>query len=207
MWRFAGPGLERYGRRRGKQSAPEDGDIPAPRGLVRLRLVSETHVADLSGPTACEILSDEGKHAAEEKLGPDPLRTDAIHTSKMAIGQLLMRQDVIAGIGNIYRAELLFRARINPHTPGNHLTRRQWTALWRDTCALLADGVRDGAIVTTRPKDRAADKPVVGRRMRRDQRSYVAHREGEACRVCGNIVQAEEMAGRRLYWCPVCQTG
>ena len=118
-----------------------------------------------------------------------------------------MRQEVVAGIGNIYRAELLFRARIDPHKPGRDLTRAQWDALWRDTRALLRDGVRDGAIITTRPKDRPPGAPVVGRRMRRDARSYVAHREGEPCRICCNPVQAEDMGGRRLYWCPTCQTG
>ena len=211
-WRFAGPGLEGLGRR---GPAAEDGDeAPAPRGAVRLRLVAGPHVADLSGPTACELLSPEGKQAATDKLGADPLRSDArpgkawdvIHASRTAIGLLLMRQEVVAGIGNIYRAELLFRARIEPHKPGRDLTRPQWHALWRDTRALLRDGVRDGAIITTRPRDRPRGKPVVGRRMRKDARSYVAHREGESCRICHNPVRAEDMGGRRLYWCPVCQT-
>ncbi len=211
-WRFAGSGLEGIGRR-GRAAADEDGP-PAPRGAVRLRLSTATHTADLSGPTACELLSDAGKAAATSELGPDPLRPDAkparawemIHASRTAIGQLLMRQDCIAGIGNIYRAELLFRARIEPHKPGRELTRPQWDALWRDTRALLRDGVRDGAIITTRPKDRPPGTPVVGKRMRKDARSYVAHREGEPCRICGNPVRAEAMAGRQLYWCPVCQT-
>ncbi len=214
MWRFSGPGLHGIGRRGGMDELGEDG-APAPRGAVRLRLETATHVADLSGPTACEVLSPAEKGMATRKLGPDPLRPSArpaaawqaIHKSRMAIGQLLMNQDVVAGIGNIYRAELLFRARIDPHKPGRDLAKPQWDALWRDTRALLRDGVRDGAIITTRPEHRPAGKPVVGRRMRRDARSYVAHRAGEPCRVCGEPVQVEEMAGRKLYWCPVCQTG
>jgi endonuclease-8 len=214
MWRFAGPGLEGIGRR-GKSAGEEGEGPPAPRGLVRLRLATATHTADLSGPTACELLSPTEKVAATEKLGPDPLRPgarpsrawQAIHGSKAAIGQLLMQQDVVAGIGNIYRAELLFRARIDPHKPGRALTKPQWDALWKDSKALLADGVRDGAIITTRPKDRPTGAPIVGRRMRRDARSYVAYRNGEPCRICGNLVRVEPMAGRKLYWCPVCQTG
>ena len=215
MWRFAGPGLAGLGRgSKGETEADEDGR-PIPRGVVRLRLASATHLGDLSGPTFCGIESPAEKAAATAAIGPDPLRPGArpgrawaqISASKMSIGQLLMRQDVIAGIGNIYRAEVLFRARIDPHRPGRDLTRKQFDALWRDTRALLRDGVRDGAIITTRPKDRPAGLKTIGKAMRRDARSYVAHREGEPCRICGNPVQAEDMGGRKLYWCAVCQTG
>ncbi len=213
MWRFAGPGLAGIGRRGRRGEDGEDG-APIPRGAVRLRLATATHIADLSGPTACEVLSRTEKLAAVARLGPDPLRPgarpakawEAIHASRTAIGQLLLNQDIVAGIGNIYRAELLFRAGIDPHKPGRDLTRLQWDALWRDTRALLRDGVRDGTIITTRPKDRSPG-PVVGRRMRKDSRSYVAYRAGEPCRICGNPVRTETMAGRTLYWCPVCQTG
>ena len=213
MWRFAGPGLEGIGRRRGKVDPLDGQDIPAPRGAVRLRLVSERHVADLSGPTACEVTDAAGRAQALAKLGPDPLRNDAdpgrawaiIGKSRMAIGQLLMRQDVVAGIGNIYRAELLFRARIDPHRPGREIQPAEWEAMWHDLTLLMRDGVKTGNIITTRPADRPAARSAAGRAVRRGARSYVAHRQGLACRVCGQPVQAEEMAGRRLYWCAVCQ--
>lgn len=71
-----------------------------------------------------------------------------------------MRQEIIGGIGNIYRAELLFRAQIDPLRPGRDLARAQFDALWRDARALLRDGVRDGVIITTRPKDRPVKTPV-----------------------------------------------
>ncbi len=215
MWRFAGPGLEGIGRRRGKPEPVDADAIPAPRGAVRLRLVSERHAADLSGPTACELLDASGKAAAERKLGPDPLRRDAdperawssIDKSKTAIGQLLMRQDVVAGIGNIYRAELLFCARIDPHRPGRDLAACQWQAMWQDLVRLMSDGVKSGRIDTIRPVDRRK-AGVTGRAAGgRGSRCYVAHREGQPCRVCGTTVLAEDMAGRRLYWCPICQTG
>lgn len=213
MWRFDGPGLAGIGRRdRGDTEMDEDGR-PIPRGVVRLRLASQTHIGDLSGPTVCRIETPVEKAASVAAIGPDPLRPgarpgrawDVIGASKMAIGQLLMRQEVIGGIGNIYRAELLFRASIEPHKPGRDLTRAQFDALWRDARALLRDGVRDGAIITTRPKDRPPGVPVLGRRMRKDARSYVAFRNGEPCRICGTPISMEIMAGRKLYWCPTCQ--
>lgn len=216
MWRFAGPGLAGIGRRtRGAAPEKEDEDgRPLPRGVVRLRLAGATHLGDLSGPSICALQSPAEKAATVAGIGPDPLRHGArpgrawaaISASSQPIGQLLMRQEVVGGIGNIYRAELLFRARIDPHRPGRALARAQWDALWRDARALLRDGVRDGAIITTRPKDRPPGVPVVGRRMRRDARSYVAFRGGEPCRICGNPVRMEVMSGRKLYWCPVCQT-
>lgn len=129
MWRFFGLGLEGFGRRPGK---PSDGAgfPPEPRGAVRLRLLAGSHVADLSGPTACEVLSPEERAMFMAGLGEDPLRDDAdparayakLHASRAPLGLLLMRQDIVAGIGNIYRAEMLFRARLEPHRPGRQLT-------------------------------------------------------------------------------------
>ena len=214
MWRFSGPGLKGIGRR-GKPGEEDEDGVPIPRGVVRLRLATAAHTADLSGPTVCKLVSPAEKTLAVRKLGPDPLRAgsrparawEAIHASRTPIGLLLMQQEVVAGIGNIYRAELLFRAGIDPHKPGRDLLRPQWEALWKDSRALLRDGVQNGAIITTRPQDRPPGVPVVGRRMRKDGRSYVAYRAGEPCRICGNPVRVEPMAGRKLYWCPTCQTG
>ncbi len=216
MWRFVGPGLAGLGRRtrgRAAESELDEEGRPLPRAAVRLRLASGTHVGDLSGPTICAVQTKAEKRAVTATIGPDPLRPgarpgrawDVISRSRMAIGQLLMRQEVVAGIGNIYRAELLFRAGIEPHRPGRELSKAQWDGLWRDARGLLRDGVRDGVIITTRPEHRPAGKAVVGRRMRRDGRCYVAFRSKEPCRVCGTAVRMEVMAGRKLYWCEVCQ--
>ena len=208
MWRFAGAGLEGIGRRRGKPGA-EDGFPPPPQGAVRLRLTAGTHVADLSGPTACEIVSPPEKDAALARLGDDPLRDDAdparafakIHASRTSLALLLMRQDVVAGIGNIYRAELLFRARLEPHKPGRDLTAPAWRKLWRDLATLLRDGVATGRIITTEKADRQRRTGVVSR----DDANYVAHRAGRPCHVCGQPVLAELLGGRTLYWCATCQ--
>ena len=211
MWRFAGEGLEGIGRRRRGAVAQEETFPPAPRGLVRLRLVAGHHVADLSGPTACTVMSSVEKSAFMARLGDDPLRRDAdparayarLHASRTAIGLLLMKQDIIAGIGNIYRAELLFRLRLDPHRPGRELSPETFGKLWADLKTLLRDGVRTGRIVTTEPADRER-KPG---KARRDDASYVAHRAGKPCRICGNPVLAEAMGGRTLYWCAHCQVG
>ncbi len=212
MWRFGGPGLAGYGRRAVRVAAGEEVAFPpAPRGLVRLRLLTRSNVADLSGPTACMVISPAEKAAAMARLGEDPLRADAdparayakVHASRSPIGLLLMRQDIVAGIGNIYRAEILFRTGIDPHRPGREIPEAAWDALWADLAALLRDGVETGRIVTTEPADRAR----ASGKARRGDASYVAHRAGRPCRVCGTPVLAEPMAGRTLYWCATCQAG
>ncbi len=183
---------------------------PPPVGTVRVRLVSAAGWADLRGPSVCEVLTSQAKRAAQTKLGPDPLRADAdperawraIHRSRTAIAALLMRQDVIAGIGNIYRAESLFRAGIDPYRPGRDLARHEWDALWADLVTLLCTGVESGAIVTTRPAHRADPRvqPVP-----RGVALYVSYRTGEPCRVCATGISAADLTGRTLYWCPTCQ--
>ncbi|GAB3489254.1 Fpg/Nei family DNA glycosylase [Nocardiopsis coralliicola] len=183
---------------------------PEPVGAVRARLVTGRGWADLRGPSACEVVSEDEKHAAQAKLGPDPLRPDAdperaravIARSRTTVAALLMRQDVIAGIGNIYRAESLFRAGIDPYRPGRDLTRAEWDALWADLSGLLRDGVRDGIIITTRPEHR--DDPDA-RPVPKPDTLYVCYRAGRPCRVCRTPIRSAELAGRTLYWCPGCQ--
>ncbi len=211
MWRFAGDGLEGIGRRRAKLSDDTAEFPPEPRGAVRLRLLAGRHLADLSGPTACALQSSAERAAFMARLGDDPLRQDGdparayakLHASRAPLGLLLMRQDIVAGIGNIYRAELLFRARLEPHRPGRELAQPMWRRLWTDLAGLLREGVRTGRIVTTESRHRPRRSGTVGR----DAATYVAHRAGLPCRVCGSKVLAEPLGGRTLYWCATCQTG
>jgi len=209
---------------------------PEPRGAVRVRLRGAHAVADLTGPTACEVITPAEKAAVEARLGPDPLRPDGGHASvdaareafvakvrrsRVSAGQQLMDQSVIAGVGNIYRAEALFRAGLDPLRPGRDVDAGTLRALWDDVLGLLHDGVAHGAIVTTRPEHRGIDESPVpqppGRRRTRqngdgapgavpeDQSLYVYHRDGLPCRVCGTPVLTKDLAGRSLYWCPACQ--
>jgi len=206
---------------------------PEPRGAVRLRLENDRWYADLRGPTACDLLAPEERDAVLARLGPDPLRRDAdparvrrrITTSRAPVGGLLMDQSVLSGVGNIYRAELLFRHEVSPFTEGRELSGDVVDAMWQDLVVLMKDGVRRGRIVTVTPEDVATlaaldtDRPSsddpdldggedtpARRRRRRETGTYVYRREGRACLRCGTEVRAEEFQGRRLFWCPGCQT-
>jgi len=184
---------------------------PPPVGQVRVRLAAGSTVADLRGPTACEVLDPAATALAVARLGPDPATDDGAGGDVMVrrltargtpVGQLLMDQAVVAGIGNIYRAELLYRARLDPHVPGKRVPAETARALWDDWSVLLADGIRTGVMLTREDLD--ADGRAAALRDR-SLRHWVYGRGGEPCRTCGTPVVVEEMAGRKLYWCPTCQ--
>jgi endonuclease-8 len=186
---------------------------PEPVGAVRVRLLASDTVADLRGPTACEVLQPEEVQAVIVKLGPDPLVDDAqagqerfvAAAIKKAtpIGLVLMDQNVVSGIGNVYRAELLFRARLDPHKPAKLVPRETLVELWNDWTYLLGVGVKTGQMLTM---DGLSDEDYVNALARRDDRHWVYHRTGKPCRVCGTPIVMEMAAGRKLYFCPVDQT-
>jgi len=182
---------------------------PDPVGAVRVRLLTEAAVADLRGPTACEVLDAEQVAAVIARLGPDPLLDDsteaeerfvtAVTKKRTPIGLLLMDQSVVSGIGNVYRAEMLFRARLDPHRPGTSVTTDEARALWRDWAYLLDLGVRTGQMLTM---DGLSDADLAKAMASRADRHWVYKREGLPCRVCGTNIVLEEMGARKLYWCP-----
>ncbi len=187
---------------------------PAPRGALRMRIETaeddqEIRWTDLRGAITCEVLPDpSGMKAVIAKLGPDPLGRnrdggerafEKIHRSKVAFGAQLMDQTRLAGVGNVYRAEILFRHGISPFRPGTGLTTDDWSSLWPDLVTLMRAGVKSGRIVTTEADDRPPG------RVRRDTSHYVYRRAGLPCRRCGTEIQRAEMVARNLFWCPVCQ--
>jgi formamidopyrimidine-DNA glycosylase len=187
--------------------------VPGVVGEVRLRMVGPRAWADLRGPNACRLLDAGQRDLLLARLGPDPLRDDAdpdrawarIIRSRTPIATLLMDQSVVAGAGNIYRAEVLFRHGLDPLLPGRDLSPELWAALWGDLRYLMRDGVRVGRIDTVRPEH---DPEVTGRAPRVDRHGgevYVYRRAGQPCHVCGTPVATKVLAGRNLFWCPTCQ--
>ncbi len=168
---------------------------------------------ELRGPTDCRVFTRSQWEALLDRLGPDPLNDDrpakmveAIGRRKTAIGALLMDQTVVSGIGNIYRAELLFRAGVSPFTPGSEVSAKVVKEIWKEARPLMRAGMVDRRIVTTKPKHRSmyrmgseAERPL------KEEAHYVYRRHGKPCFVCGTEVRTERMAGRNLFWCPGCQ--
>jgi endonuclease-8 len=174
---------------------------------------------ELRGPTDCSIYTDAKWDTLRERLGPDPLGVDGkggddpekaiakILKSKKPIGALLMDQSVIAGIGNIFRAELLYRARVSPFAAGKDVPEATLRAIWKDALPLMRAGMVDRRIVTTRPEDRPSNKGKkrAAKKVEKDEAHYVYRRNGQPCFVCGTTVLKKEMEARNLFWCPTCQ--
>jgi endonuclease-8 len=164
---------------------------------------------ELRGPMDCSVWTEAQWEALVERMGPDPLNGDGperamerIAKSKKPIGILMMEQDVMAGVGNIYRAELLFRARQSPFTLGKDVAAKVVKQMWREAGPLMRAGMVDRRIVTTLAKDRDHTRGKV----RVGDEHYVYRRNGQPCRVCGTkVMKREGFAGRNLFWCAVCQ--
>lgn len=184
-----------FGRfRRRRSPAPE------PRGAVRLRLIGPKWTWDLSGPTACEVLVGRGWESIVDRLGADPLRADPdvegalarIGASRRTIGELLLDQTIIAGIGNVYRAELLFLAGIHPQRRGAEVSEAELVDLWERSVVQLERGVKLGRIVTVDEK-----APPRGERLWAYKRRI--------CRRCDGRIRALMLGARKIWYCPTCQ--
>ena len=187
-----------FGRIR-KQKLP----LAEPKGSVRVRLIGRTHLVDINGPTICEVLDQKGVMALIGRIGPDVLRPDAnpdfafekISRSKAPIGRLIMDQSVMAGIGNIYRSEILWRQAIHPETPGKAIGQQAFDRIWGDARALLAIGVERNAIVTV--FDGQSAKRGYGEKYNIFGKTNCPHCKGEIRRF--------EISGRRTFVCETCQ--
>lgn len=182
---------------------------PAPPvGQIRIRLEGDEHAWDLAGPAICTLITPEEVDARVAKLGPDPLRRDAdpgrfvrrVRRSATPIGTLLLDQTVIAGIGNVYRAEVLWERRIHPLRPGRSISEDDLVTMWDWLAHQLRIGVRRNRIVTIDPAE--LGKPIG--MVRRGEGVAVYHQE--SCRRCQGPIATLEVAGRRIEACGACQT-
>ena len=177
--------------------------LEEPRGAVRVRLVGTTHMVDVNGPTICELLDPPGLLSLLGRIGPDLLRPDAdpdlayrrITRSSAPIGRLIMDQSVMAGIGNIYRTEILWRQGIHPKTPGSALDRAAFDRIWNDATRLLSIGVERNAIVTVSGAGPSGSR----------YRERVNIFKKTNCPKCHGPIQRLELDGRWAFVCTACQ--
>ena len=191
-----------------KRRDVEDHETVSPN--CRMRIQSGSCILDLSGPTCCEVLSREGVEQKRAKLGPDPLRADGdaelfiqrLSKRRIPIAAALLDQKVIAGLGNIYRAELLFQHRVDPLAPACSIEESTARDIWETAVWWLALGVKKNRIITT------VTAPPEGERLGEIPRgeSLMVYGHSE-CDHCRNPIETMIVGNRKLYACLECQRG
>ncbi|RMB57492.1 Fpg/Nei family DNA glycosylase [Tessaracoccus antarcticus] len=183
------------------------------RGQIRLRITDGVTEALLSGPQWCRGVTTAERDEVVAASGPDPLREDAdpevgfrrLTRSGKSVAALLMDQRIAAGVGNIFRAEVLYRQHLRPTTPGREIDRRTWMAVWEDLVTIMHAAVAAGRIDTVVDEHSPAAQDRLPREDRHGGEVYVYRRAGQPCLVCGREVRTSVLEGRNLYWCPGCQ--
>lgn len=153
-----------------------------------------------------------------DKLGPEPLSRDfqpaifagALKRSRQAIKVKLLDQTVVAGIGNIYASEALFRARLSPGRAANRLTPGQIRRLWRAVRRVLIEAIRCGSTVPLNFGAEGQDGFFYFGRSPETPGSYeerlrVYDREGRPCPNCRRLIRRVTQGARSTFYCPHCQ--
>jgi len=141
------------------------------------------------------------------ELGIDPLSKNftlnnfqkLLTLKKMAIKNLLMDQRMIAGIGNIYASEILFRSRIHPLRPANSLTLEEIGDLFKNIRAVLSDAIDHFGTSYT------AYRTVEGERGENQNFLTVYQKTKEPCLYCGRPIEKMMVNSRSTFYCPICQ--
>jgi formamidopyrimidine-DNA glycosylase len=147
------------------------------------------------------------EHKLLKKLAPEPLSDEfnadylfaKTRRRGVAIKLLLMNQQIVVGVGNIYASEALFRARLSPRRAAGRITRDEAKRLVKAVKTVLAAAVKTGG-TTLRDYVNADGAPGYFR-----QKLYVYERAGSPCRVCKTVVKHFTQGQRSTYFCAVCQ--
>lgn len=177
----------------------------APVPQARVRLSREERAVDIIAPAVCELGDRELRAHVTSKLGHDPLRDDideqaakrALREKNAAIGAVLLDQSVIAGVGNVLRAEALHAARLHPSRSARSLSENELDRLWRNLGALMRRGAEIGRVL---PYLDEGDDPATV-----EEASARAVYRRQSCRVCGSEVEHPKIGGREAWLCPRCQ--
>ncbi len=188
---------------------------PWQRSAGSARIVVGTHAfvaVAFTVPIAEFVLAHEVEEALA-RVGPDVLASDFDEAQAIArlsasgrptAAEALLDQRAVAGIGNVFKSELLFLARLWPFTSPAAVSHEQWARLMRDARVLLRANVVDpteSGVLTYRGARRTTGRSNPAERL------YVYGRNGRPCRRCGTPVRLQHHGehNRSTYWCPRCQ--
>ncbi len=153
--------------------------------------------------------SELDRYVAAQKFGPEPLAKSfsvaamascLLNKPRAKIKQLLMDQNCVAGLGNIYAAEALWSCRVRPDRPAGKITKKEYSDLWKGIRKVLTESIKN--------RGTSADAYVDanGKEGTNVKNLKVYGREGKPClRHDGGIIKKTKLAGRGTYFCPICQ--
>jgi endonuclease-8 len=169
-------------------------------------MIGSDTTIDLNGPTTCAVIGLEQKAELIAKLGPDPLaggkKSDVwklVSQSSKPIGALLLDQSIVAGVGNIFRAEVLFETRTDPRVAGNAMTPETFDDVWKSLSKMMKVGLKYGKIISVTAKE--AGMPLA----KVDGKDRLRIYGKTDCPNCGAPIETIEIASRKLYVCRPCQ--
>ena len=156
---------------------------------------------------------------ALKHLGPEPLGVeftvkqfaDALSRSGQAIKVKLLDQSLLAGVGNIYASEALFRAGIAPTLPARGLRKAQVQKLWRAIRAVLREAITCGSTVPLNYAGQGTRDGlfyfgrITGAPDYYEERLRVYDRAAKPCPECGTVIKRQVQAARNTFYCPQCQ--
>ncbi len=142
-----------------------------------------------------------------KNVGPEPFSKDfsaeylfkLTRRRKIKVKELLLNQQVVAGIGNIYVSEILFRAKIHPDRRANNLSLSDCRKLAKYTITILQDAINAGGTTISDYKD------VNGEEGKFTRELLVYGRAGERCSKCKTPIETKIIGGRSTFYCPKCQ--
>lgn len=187
--------------------------FPEPSANARLLIWTDYHELQLTGPNSCDLMPVAEVDRIKAGLGPDPIIDSAggaqrfaygLHRRRIPVGRAFPDQTVAAGIGNVFRSELLFLVGLNPLVPANEVSEETAERLWSVAVAELKKGERVGRIVTVEPVDVGVDNRS---QLEDDELVYVYKRDGQPCRRCDVEITKTKIDSRNIWWCPGCQPG
>jgi DNA-formamidopyrimidine glycosylase len=190
----------------GKFLRDATGRPPLPQARVRLELAGGELAWELVAPSTCELLDQGEISDVLGRLGADPLRADADAPAALrrlaqdgrGIGEVLLDQSVIAGAGNVFRAEVLFACGIHPRRPATTLTEAETACLWDTLATMMTTAVEEGRILTV-PTPSGVDRSALA-----ESEARWVYKQ-DRCRRCETKVEVETVGGRTSYACPSCQ--
>jgi len=178
-----------------------------PRSQMRIALYTDLFVGVAFQVPVAEFHTaySLARHRGVASLGPDVLAADfdeamAVERLKMhpdlEIGEALLRQSIVAGLGNVFKNEVCFASRVHPFRRVSSLTGAEMEALMKNARAFLVANAMGVSPMRTTTK-----------MLDREERLWVYQRTGEPCRICGAAIRSRKqgMDARGTYWCPVCQ--